>query len=425
MLHRECNEVESRLLPVADAVGLAAKKCWGVKQSVQIVGVHDALERALDRVRRFAPSSEPMLITGETGSGKELFARAAFLLSGRQSQPFLSINCAQYHDGQLLASELFGHRRGSFTGAVADHRGVFEDARGGVLFLDEIGELSMAAQVMLLRVIGEHEIMAVGETRARRVDVRVIAATSRDLPQACRQGTFRPDLFYRLKHLQVAVPALRDRGDDWLLLARHCLQTLAEQHGVRKAFAPRTLAQLGAYPWPGNVRELRSIVETGYHLADGPVIESAHIADALDSMSEPEHTDRLLDLADALKPSLSLFERLCNGEGSFWTLVRTPFLARELRREDVRAAIARGLTVTRGSYKRLLPLVGVAACDYLRFMDFLRHHDLKPRDDMPLAGVLLREEQRSEPAAVNNASRRGAHEAAQHQPSALSSAQDR
>lgn len=366
----------------------ASRARWGAERETVIVGQDPALAEALGRAARFADAPGPVLVTGETGSGKELFARAVYLLSSRVRRAFLSVNCAQYHDGQLMASELFGHRRGSFTGAVADHRGVFEEADGGVVLLDEVGELSPPAQAMLLRVLGEGEIVPVGCTQAKRVDVRVVAATSRDLVPMVASGRFRADLYYRLRHLHVRVPALRERGDDWRLVVDHYLERLAARHGSRKLFSRPALAALAGYPWPGNVRELRSLVDTGYCLSDGAAIEIEHIAGALEA-SELESAARAgqwarvigappEDVGRSPRPAGDVYERLVGGEGTFWELVQRPYLARELSRADVRGVVERGLVATRGSYKRLLPTFGVVADDYLKFMDFLRHHGLKP-----------------------------------------------
>ena len=369
---------------VAQRVADLSRDRWGVARETVVVGRDPALVAALDRAARFAEADGPVLITGETGTGKELFARAVYLLGRRSRKPFLAVNCAQYHDGQLLASELFGHRKGAFTGAVNDHRGVFEEADGGVVFLDEVGELSVPAQAMLLRVLGEGEILSVGATQSRAVNVRVIAATSRDLRPMIESGRFRADLYYRLRHLQVRVPALRERGDDWRLILDHYLERVVQRESSRKRFSSHALSLLGRYDWPGNVRELRSLVDTGYYVSEGPTIEAEHFAEALEAEARAEQFRGVPMTSTAPNaPAGALgaaYARMLAGDGTFWELVHAPYMDRELSRAEVRLVVERGLVATRGSYKRLLSLFGVADGDYLKFMDFLRHHDLKPRD---------------------------------------------
>ncbi|GJG89780.1 hypothetical protein tb265_49610 [Gemmatimonadetes bacterium T265] len=359
-----------------------SRERWGEAREVAVVGEHPTLTQALERTARFAGADGPVLVTGETGTGKELFARALYLLGRRSRKPFLAVNCAQYHDGQLLASELFGHRKGSFTGAVGDHRGVFDEADGGVVFLDEIGELSVPAQAMLLRVLGEGEILQVGTTHGKRVNVRVIAATSRDLRPMIESGRFRADLYYRLRHLHVRVPSLRERGDDWRLVLDHYLERLVRAEGSRKRFSAHALGVLARYPWPGNVRELRSLVDTGYFVSEGVTIEAEHFGEALEAAACTEEW-RAVPLSTRVSAAgagtgADPYARMLAGEGSFWELVHAPYIARELSRAEARLIVERGLAATRGSYKRALALFGVAETDYLKFMDFLRHHDLKP-----------------------------------------------
>jgi len=347
---------------------------WGSKNAVTMVGLHDRLLDAQQKILRFARSESPVLVTGETGTGKELFAKALYLLGPRAGKPFLRINCAQYNDGNLVASELFGHKKGSFTGAVSDHRGIFEEANGGVVFLDEVGELTPGAQAMLLRTLGEGEVVPVGGSCVRKVDVRVIAATSRDLRPMVQAGTFRADLFYRLRYLWVHVPCLRERGADWDLLVRHYLEELNTRWCTRKRFCSEALERLGAYHWPGNVRELRSLVDMGFHLAEGATIRSREFVEVLDSGDS-------VDGAEAVCPAVTVeayLERMTRGGESFWVVVHAPFLDRELSRSEVRQIVARGLRRTNGSYKRLVRLLGLRQDDYFKFMDFLRHHRLKP-----------------------------------------------
>ncbi len=368
---------------------------WGSQRGTVLIGRDPSMIEAQHRLLQFAQADSPLLLCGETGTGKELFARALYLLSRRRRKPFLAVNCAQYHDGQLLASELFGHRRGSFTGAVSDHRGVFDEADGGVVFLDEIGELSLPAQAMLLRALSEGEIVPVGDSRAHPVDVRIVAATSRDLRPMLAKGLFREDLYFRLRFLQVRVPALRERGNDWRLLTSHFMQSLNFSRRDEKVVSPDTLDLLGSYRWPGNVRELRSIVETGFHLSAGSMIRREHIAGALEESSAdgaPSTTTTdgapVSERATFVVPgrgaglmsvaAYQTYSRMRNGGESFWDVVYQPFMARDLNRAECQAVLDFGLAETHGSYKRLLALFHVDGGDYLRFMDFLRHHRLKP-----------------------------------------------
>jgi transcriptional regulator with PAS, ATPase and Fis domain len=210
-------------------------------------------------VARAADAPFPVLVQGESGSGKELVARAVHRASARRARPFCALNCAALPD-ELIEAELFGHVKGAFTGAVAERRGLFEEADGGVLFLDEIGELSPRGQAKLLRVIQEGEIRRVGETFARRVDVRLVAATNRPLDREVEAGRFRRDLWYRLDVIRIVVPPLRARPDDVPLLARAFWRRATERVGSRAVLSAATLAALARYDWPGNVRELQNVM---------------------------------------------------------------------------------------------------------------------------------------------------------------------
>ncbi len=346
---------------------------WGTKRATVLIGRHEKLAQALDRIVRFAAASSPVLITGETGTGKELFARALLLMSRRRNKPFLCVNCAQYLGEQLIASELFGHRRGSFTGAIAEHLGVFEAANGGTVFLDEIGDLPLAAQAMLLRVLSEGEVVPVGGTTPKLVDVRIVAASSRHLDQMVALGSFRADLYYRLKCLPVRVPPLRERGEDWQLIADYYLGRLEEAGHGSKRLSREAIRTLGGHDWPGNVREVRSCVETGFYATDERVIRSRDLWEAL------EHRASERQLSATLGFDASGFcDRLENGQTDFWNGIRGEFLRRELNRGQVRAIVAEGLVRSLGSYKGLTALFGIAQEDYVKFTDFLRHHRLKP-----------------------------------------------
>jgi DNA-binding NtrC family response regulator/tetratricopeptide (TPR) repeat protein len=242
-----------------------------------IVGDAPELTAALVRVERLAPGELPILIRGESGTGKELVARRVHRLSARREGPFVAINCAALSES-LLLSDLFGHVRGAFTGADRDRAGVFETAQGGTVFLDEIGDLPASAQGMLLRVLQEGEVRRVGESLARRVDVRVVAASHRDLTAMAREGSYRQDLYYRLRGALVTLPPLRARGRDVLLLAEHLLARRSPTAGAPPPrLSAAAQARLLAHPWPGNVRELDNVLATAAALAIGGVIEPDHL----------------------------------------------------------------------------------------------------------------------------------------------------
>ncbi len=237
-----------------------------------LLGASPCMKDLLALVDRVAASDAPVLVQGETGSGKEMVARALHARSPRSRGPFVAVNCGALQEG-LLESEIFGHERGSFTGAVRTREGLVEVAHGGTLFLDEIGEMPPPLQVKLLRVLQDGEVRRVGSNRVHRVDARFVAATNRDLDADVRAGRFREDLYYRIRVLPVAVPPLRDRPEDIALLAEHFLSRIRRAPGPAPSLAPRALAALRAYRWPGNVRELRNIVERMAVLAPGPLLD--------------------------------------------------------------------------------------------------------------------------------------------------------
>jgi two-component system, NtrC family, response regulator HydG len=238
-----------------------------------IVAKSAATRRVIDLARRVAKVDTTVLITGESGVGKEVLARLIHDESARLSRPFVAVNCGAVPEG-LLESELFGHARGSFTGAVQDRPGLFEAASGGTLFLDEVGDVPAAMQVKLLRALQEREVRRVGENKARAVDVRVLAATNRDLAADVIAGRFRQDLYYRLRVIELRVPPLRDRRDDILPMARAFLAAVARRTGCKvSGFSPRAANQLARYAFPGNVRELQNAVERAVVLARGSRVE--------------------------------------------------------------------------------------------------------------------------------------------------------
>jgi two-component system NtrC family response regulator/two-component system response regulator HydG len=242
-----------------------------------IVGSSPEIQRVFKSVAQVAPSRATVLVTGESGTGKELIAAAIHQRSPRAGKPFVRLHCAALAES-LLESELFGHERGAYTGADRRREGRFEQADGGTLFLDEIGEISGATQVKLLRVLQEREFERVGGNQPIRVDVRVIAATNRDLKAMVAAGTFREDLYYRLNVINLTLPALRARPSDVPALAVHFLKRYAEENGKPiLSISDAALAQLASYPWPGNVRELENVIERAVVLTEGASIEPEHL----------------------------------------------------------------------------------------------------------------------------------------------------
>jgi len=234
----------------------------------EIVGASSALQPVLSHISKVAPSDSTVLITGETGTGKELVARAIHRRSARSSRPFVSVNCAAI-PRDLVASELFGHEKGAFTGATQQRLGRFELASGGTIFLDEVGELPAETQISLLRVLQEREFERVGGIRRIRADVRVIAATNRDLQAAISAGSFRSDLYYRLNVFPIEMPSLRERRADIPMLVEYFIDRYARKAGKNiKHVNKKTLDLLQAYPWPGNIRELQNVIERSVILCE-------------------------------------------------------------------------------------------------------------------------------------------------------------
>jgi DNA-binding NtrC family response regulator len=261
---RDLQEVVERALRTraADA-GPGGSLAFGDDEGhpqVALIGDSPLLRQVIDVVERVARTKATVLVTGESGTGKEVVARLLHGSSGRTSGPFVAVNCGAIPES-LIESELFGHAKGSFTGATEARTGKFLQAHGGTLFLDEIGELPLAMQVKLLRVLQEREITPVGENRSRAIDVRIVAATNVDLEQMARQGKFRQDLYYRLEVLPIHLPALRERREDVPLLARHFLDAANRRLGSSIKLGEDALALLKLYAWPGNVREMENLIE--------------------------------------------------------------------------------------------------------------------------------------------------------------------
>lgn len=242
-----------------------------------VLGNSPAIREAIELARKVAATDATVLVTGETGTGKEVFAQAIHQNSARAKRSFVAVNCSAFSK-ELLESELFGHRAGAFTGAVKDKKGLFEEASGGTIFLDEIGEMAFDLQAKLLRVIESGEFIKVGETRPTKVDVRIVAATNRDLKQEIAEGRFREDLYYRLSVFRIHLPPLRERPEDIEAYVRMFAGRFGMKMGRRvEHIEPEYLERLRLHGWPGNVRELRNVVERSLIMAEGTVLRAADL----------------------------------------------------------------------------------------------------------------------------------------------------
>ncbi|MDY3315756.1 sigma-54 dependent transcriptional regulator [Riemerella anatipestifer] len=245
-----------------------------VNKKYQMIGSSEALKKIQNMIDKVAPSDARVLITGPNGAGKELVAHALHSQSERSKGPMVEVNCAAI-PSELIESELFGHMKGSFTGAVKDKSGKFEQANGGTIFLDEIGDMSLVAQAKVLRALQEHKVSPVGSDKEIKIDVRVLAATNKNLQKEIEEGRFREDLYHRLSVIEIQVPALNDRKEDIPLLVEHFAQNIASENGSPvKEFSKEALKALQNYDWTGNIRELRNVVERLIILGENPVSEN-------------------------------------------------------------------------------------------------------------------------------------------------------
>jgi two-component system, NtrC family, response regulator AtoC len=268
-----------------------------------IIGENAALMAILDEARKITDTKSNVLLLGETGTGKELFARVIHHNSSRRDMPFVPINCSAIPEN-LLETELFGHVRGAFTGAVATKKGILEEAEGGTVFLDEIGDMSMALQAKLLRVIEDQVIRPVGSTKGAKVDIRIITATNKDLKTAVREGTFREDLYYRINVISLRIPPLRERKEDIGALVRYYLGRYANDLGKRvKEVSPEAMDILKNYEWAGNVRELQNVIERAILISDGDLIRPEHLPGGVKAGTSFRHQsfDQKLSIEDYTK----------------------------------------------------------------------------------------------------------------------------
>jgi DNA-binding NtrC family response regulator len=334
-----------------------------------IVGGSSMLKELMSAAAKIASSDAKTLITGESGVGKDVFARFIHASSSRAAQRYVALNCASFSE-TLLESELFGHVKGSFTGAYRDKIGKLQQAHRGTIFLDEIAEMTLRMQAMLLRFLENGEVHPVGsDAPATRVDVRVVSATNRDLVGMIDRGEFREDLLYRIKVTHLHVPPLRQRRDDIRPLIEHTIT----KTGKRVVVSEEALTLLEAYPWPGNVRELQNVVEQLVALTASDTISVDELPPSIVVSGQPGHAypkrERRRRVAD------ELYEGLVTGGLNFWNDVHSTFTSRDLTRNDIRQLFRRALASTGGNYRAVLQLFGMEQQDYKRLMNFLAAHD--------------------------------------------------
>ncbi len=343
------------------------------EEGERLIGTSGVIEELSQEIDRIARSDAKVLITGESGVGKELVAHAIHQRSPRAQRPLVAVNCAGLPE-TLLESELFGHVKGSFTGAYRDKQGKLEMADRGSIFLDEIGEMTLRMQGLLLRFMETGELQKVGADRiAGRVNVRVIAATNRNLRDMISEGTFREDLFYRLNVIHLVVPPLRERREDIPALIDYFMSRFTRNNGHPVKFISQDANKLLCeYAWPGNVRELENVIERlvvtvrteSVTPARLPMEIRMHQAIGLRPKRERRRT-----IAD------DLYKKLTEERESFWTVVYPLYMQREITRGNVRDLVRKGLEDARGNYKIVAKLFNMESRDYKRFLNFLRKHD--------------------------------------------------
>ncbi len=327
-----------------------------VERKFELIGQAPVMQQLKQLIETAGPTNSRVLIGGENGTGKELVARAIHQHSHRANRPFVAVNCAAIPE-TLIESELFGHERGAFSGATTMKRGQFEQADGGTLFLDEIADMSLSTQAKVLRALQEQQFTRVGGTKLIKVDVRVLAASNKDLLQEIEKGTFREDLFYRLNVVPIVVPTLRDRREDIPLLVKHFLRVHAEEQGLKlKQVSPEAMDVFMQYEWPGNIRELRNLIERLMIMVPGPVIEAAHASVALQVRPQLPVSQS----AAGTQPANTLLTRPYDSLRDARNAFEKEFIARKLREHHWNISrTAEDLKIERSHLHRKIKLLDV------------------------------------------------------------------
>jgi transcriptional regulator with GAF, ATPase, and Fis domain len=341
--------------------------------SGEMIGSSNQIVELVQEIDRVAHADAKVLITGESGVGKELVARMVHTRSPRANRVFVPVNCAGLPE-TLLESELFGHVKGSFTGAYRDKPGKLEIADSGTVFLDEIGEMTLRMQGLLLRFLETGELQKIGSDRAiGRTNVRVVAATNRDLRELIGLGQFREDLFYRLNVIHLVVPPLRERKEDIPPIVDHFVKRFTDQgEYVVQAIDTSAMDALVSYSWPGNVRELENVIERLVITCRKPTVS----ADDLPQEIRHRYVDTVGPKQDR-RPTVAdeLYKRLVEDRESFWTTVYPLYMQREITRGHVREVVGKGLQEARGNYKIVARMFNMESGDYKKFLNFLRKHE--------------------------------------------------
>jgi DNA-binding NtrC family response regulator len=343
-----------------------------VQPSYELIGKSAAVREIEQELEYAARTDAKVLITGESGVGKEVVARLIHQRSRRSHAALVAINCAGLPD-TLLETELFGHVRGSFTDAYRDKKGLLETAHGGTVFMDEIGEMSLRMQALLLRFLETGEVQRVGSERVlATTDVRIIAATNRNLQKAIAERIFREDLYYRINVVHLYIPPLRERVEDIEpLLEYYMLRYAAAHHIPSPDLTPSARAYLLAYRWPGNVRELKNVVERIVVRVRNNVVDAGDLPAEILTGRYPASQQPGVPAPNVAQ---TMYDQMLKNGQSFWTVVYEPFMSRDITREDLRQIVLRGLEQTQGNYKSVVRLFNMPPQDYKRFLNFLRKY---------------------------------------------------